>query len=88
VVHAFERAVSDDHAILIVATERDPGAERVRLATQQAVAALAQRHQQARKNYAGTASITRGSGTRRVVLARIATNKRLRDALALQALLH
>jgi len=39
----------------------------------------------ARKNYAGTAPITRASGTRRVVLARVATNKRLRDALHLQA---
>jgi hypothetical protein len=39
----------------------------------------------ARKNYAGTAPITRASGTRRVVLARVATNERLRDALHLQA---
>jgi transposase len=39
----------------------------------------------ARKNYAGTAPITKRSGTRRVVLARVATNKRLRDALHLQA---
>jgi transposase len=39
----------------------------------------------ARKNYAGTAPITKASGTRRVVLARVATNKRLRDALHLQA---
>ena len=39
----------------------------------------------ARKNYAGTAPITRASGTRRIVLARVATNKRLRDALYLQA---
>ena len=39
----------------------------------------------ARKNYAGTAPITRASGTRRVVLARTATNKRLRDALHMQA---
>lgn len=39
----------------------------------------------ARKNYAGTAPITRASGTRRVVLARVAVNKRLRDALHLQA---
>jgi transposase len=38
-----------------------------------------------RKNYAGTAPITRPSGTRQVVLARVATNKRLRDALHLQA---
>jgi transposase len=35
----------------------------------------------ARKNYAGTAPITRASGTRRVVLARIARNRRLADAL-------
>ena len=39
----------------------------------------------ARKNYAGTAPITKASGTRRAVLARVATNKRLRDALHLQA---
>lgn len=39
----------------------------------------------ARKNYAGTAPITRASGLRKVVLARFATNKRLRDALHLQA---
>ncbi len=39
----------------------------------------------ARKNYAGTAPITKASGTRRLVLARVATNKRLRDALHLQA---
>lgn len=38
-----------------------------------------------RRNYAGTSPITRASGTRRVVLARIAANKRLRDALYLQA---
>ena len=38
-----------------------------------------------RKNYAGTSPITRASGTRRVVLARVAGNKRLRDALYLQA---
>lgn len=35
----------------------------------------------ARKNYAGTAPITRASGLRQVVRARVATNKRLRDAL-------
>jgi transposase len=35
----------------------------------------------ARKNYAGTAPITRASGTRRVVLARVARNRRLADAL-------
>ncbi len=34
----------------------------------------------ARKNYAGTAPITRASGTRRVVLARVARNRRLADA--------
>ncbi len=33
-----------------------------------------------RKNYAGTSPITKASGTRRVVLARVAVNKRLRDA--------
>jgi transposase len=38
-----------------------------------------------RRNYAGTSPITRASGLRRVVLARIAVNKRLRDALCLQA---
>jgi transposase len=35
----------------------------------------------ARKNYAGTAPITRASGTRKVVLARYARNRRLADAL-------
>ncbi|MFP5218690.1 MAG: IS110 family transposase [Actinomycetes bacterium] len=35
----------------------------------------------ARKNYAGTSPITRASGTRRVVLARHARNRRLADAL-------
>jgi hypothetical protein len=34
----------------------------------------------ARRSYAGTAPITRASGTRKVVLARIARNKRLADA--------
>jgi transposase len=34
----------------------------------------------ARKNYAGTSPITRASGTRRVVLARVARNRRLADA--------
>lgn len=34
-----------------------------------------------RKNYAGTSPITRASGTRRVVLARYARNRRLTDAL-------
>jgi len=33
-----------------------------------------------RKNYAGTSPITKASGTRRVVLTRVAVNKRLRDA--------
>lgn len=40
----------------------------------------------ARKNYAGTSPITRASGTKRVVLARYARNKRLADALSQQAL--
>ncbi len=35
----------------------------------------------ARKNYAGTAPITRASGKSRVVLARVARNRRLGDAL-------
>jgi transposase len=35
----------------------------------------------ARKNYAGTAPITRASGTKKVVLARYARNRRLGDAL-------
>jgi hypothetical protein len=35
----------------------------------------------ARKNYAGMAPVTRASGTRRVVLARYARNRRLADAL-------
>ena len=39
----------------------------------------------ARKNYSGMAPITRASGTRRVVLARYARNRRLADALYLQA---
>ena len=34
----------------------------------------------ARRNYAGTAPITKASGTRRVVLARVARNRRLADA--------
>jgi transposase len=34
-----------------------------------------------RKNYAGTSPITRASGTRRIVLARYARNRRLGDAL-------
>ena len=39
----------------------------------------------ARKNYAGMAPITKASGTRRVVLARYARNRRLADALYQQA---
>ena len=39
----------------------------------------------ARRNYAGTSPITRASGTRRVVLARVVGNNRLRDALYRQA---
>ena len=39
----------------------------------------------ARKNYSGMAPITRASGTRRVVLARYARNRRLADALYQQA---
>jgi len=35
----------------------------------------------ARKSYAGTAPITRASGTKRIVLARYARNRRLGDAL-------
>jgi Transposase IS116/IS110/IS902 family len=38
-----------------------------------------------RRNYAGTSSITRASGTRRAVLARHARNKRLADAVYLWA---
>lgn len=38
-----------------------------------------------RKNYAGTSPITKASGTRRAVLTRYAVNKRLRDALYMQA---
>jgi hypothetical protein len=38
-----------------------------------------------RRNFAGTSPITRASGTRRVVLARHARNKRLADAIDLQA---
>ena len=37
-------------------------------------------HPKARKAYAGTAPVTRASGTRQVVLARAARNKRLADA--------
>jgi len=39
------------------------------------------RDAKARKNYAGTSPITRSSGTRKVVLARYARNRRLADAL-------
>lgn len=39
----------------------------------------------ARRNYAGTSPITKASGTRRVVLARFARNRRLADALHQQA---
>jgi transposase len=39
----------------------------------------------ARKNYSGMAPITRASGTKRVVLARYARNRRLADALHQQA---
>jgi transposase len=42
-------------------------------------------HPTARKTYAGTAPITRASGTRKVVLARLARNKRLADACYLWA---
>src|SRR6476620_10617364 len=38
-----------------------------------------------RKNYSGMSHITRASGTKRVVLARYARNRRLGDALLLQA---
>ena len=38
-----------------------------------------------RRNYAGTSPITRASGTRRIVLARHARNKRLADAVYLRA---
>jgi len=41
-----------------------------------------------RKNYAGMAAITRASGTRRVVLARYARNRRLADALYQHAMSH
>lgn len=43
------------------------------------------RDAKARRCYAGTAPITRASGTRRVVLARLARNKRLADACYLWA---
>ena len=38
-----------------------------------------------RKNYSGMSPITKASGTKRVVLARYARNRRLGDALFLQA---
>jgi transposase len=38
-----------------------------------------------RRNYAGTSPVTRASGTKRMVLARHARNKRLADAIYLQA---
>lgn len=37
-------------------------------------------HPKARKNYAGTSPITKASGTRQIVLARLARNRRLADA--------
>jgi transposase len=40
----------------------------------------------ARKNYAGTSPITRASGTKKIVLARYARNRRLGDALQQWAL--
>ena len=40
---------------------------------------------QSRKNYSGMSPITKASGTKRVVLARYARNRRLGDALFLQA---
>ena len=39
----------------------------------------------ARKNYSGMSPITKASGTKRIVLARYARNRRLGDALFLQA---
>ena len=42
-------------------------------------------HARARKNYSGMAPITKASGTKRVVLARHARNRRLADALYQQA---
>jgi transposase len=42
-------------------------------------------HPKARKNYAGTAPITRASGKRQVVVARLARNRRLADACYLWA---
>jgi hypothetical protein len=43
------------------------------------------RDARSRKNYSGMSPITKASGTRRVVLARYARNRRLGDALLLQA---
>jgi Transposase/Transposase IS116/IS110/IS902 family len=43
------------------------------------------RDARSRKNYSGMSPITRASGTKRVVLARYARNRRLGDALLLQA---
>lgn len=42
-------------------------------------------HPKGRKSYAGTAPITRASGTREVVLSRVARNRRLADACQLWA---
>jgi hypothetical protein len=42
-------------------------------------------HVKARKNYSGMSPITKASGTKRIVLARFARNRRLGDALFLQA---
>jgi hypothetical protein len=42
-------------------------------------------HAKSRKNYSGMSPITKASGTKRVVLARYARNRRLGDALLLQA---
>jgi len=42
-------------------------------------------HPKARKNYAGSSPVTKTSGTRRVVLARVARNRRLADACHLWA---
>lgn len=43
------------------------------------------RDSRARKNYSGQSPITRASGKKKVVLARFATNRRLGDALHMQA---
>jgi transposase len=42
-------------------------------------------HAKARRNYAGTSPVTKTSGTKKIVLARYAGNKRLADALHQQA---